>query len=182
MKWKNKWINLIFFIFGCIVCYITLQYEYFEIKKELDVPNLLLGIGTVLIGIYIADTLQKRVNKNSNQYSFLINKLDSHWMEFNDFSEKLLYDNKIEASFLIEFNKQIIYPISFLKNVFNSFEVNDKCVCDLESNLVQFDGLLSSLPVEENVIYYNDSLEVIEAKILQINQCFKTILKEIQEL
>jgi hypothetical protein len=182
MKWKNSWSNLIFLIFGAFICYITLQFEYFDTKLELDVPNLLLGIITLFIGLYIADTLQKRVNKNQNQHSYLINKLDNLWLEFNDFSEKLSYDDKIDAPSIIEFNKQIIYPISFLKNVFNSFDVDDNCVCNLESNLEELDEILTNIPAENNIVTYKEKLPQIENKVLQINQCFSKILKIIQEL
>ncbi len=182
MNLKNIWVYGAVFFLGAFVCYITLQFSLFEIKSELDIPNILISLITMSIGLYIADTLQRRVNKNQNQHSYLINKLDTLWAAFNDFSEKLSFDSKIDATSIKNFNKEIIYPISFLKNVFNSFEVNNNCVCDLEKNLEKLDSILTNIPADNNVVDYSDHLPSIENKVTEISKCFSKILTQIQKL
>ena len=51
---------------------------------------------TALVGFYIAISIQKKINKSQNQYSFIQTKLDALWSEFNNFSQILNFDNKIE--------------------------------------------------------------------------------------
>jgi hypothetical protein len=182
MKWENKlWIIISFFA-GSFVCYLTLQISYFDIKTELDVPNIILSIITLLIGLFIAITLQKRINKGQNQYSYISNKLNALWSSFNDFSEKLSYDTKIDISSIRVLIKEIIRPTSFLKNIFNTFKVNDECVCELEEKLDTFESKLSDCPAENNIIDFSADREIIENMVLDINKSFLKILNEIQEL
>lgn len=78
MQWKiNKWRLLIAFFAGVLICFISTQFSYFEIKKELDVPGLIMGVLGLGIGLLIADTIQKKINKNQNKYTFLESKLDA---------------------------------------------------------------------------------------------------------
>lgn len=182
MKWENKlWIIVSFFV-GSFVCYLTLQVSFFEIKTELDVPNIILSIITLIIGLFIAITLQKRINKGQNQYSYISNKLDTLWSSFNDFSEKLSYDTRIDISSIRTLIKDIIRPTSFLKNIFESFEIPDNCVCELEEKLDAFESKLSDCPAENNIIDISTEKEQIENMALEINKCFSNILKKIQEL
>lgn len=176
---KHLWISIISFLIGALICYITLQYKYFEIKKELDIPTLLISIVTLAIGGYIADNLQKSANKSSNRYSYLITKIDIIWDEFNKFASSLEYNNTVDADSLKNFNKNVIHPISFIKNIFKSFDLKDNCICELEDKLDQLDTLLNNLEVQNNTINHSSRQSEIQIMILQINQCFSTTLKMI---
>jgi hypothetical protein len=183
MKWKDKyWGYCLWFLLGVLVCYISLQYTFFDIKKELDIPSLVISGISLLIGLYIADTLQKRVNKNQNKHTYLVTKLDNLWMEFNDFSEDLAYSTKVRAESLRKFNQEIVYPVSFLKSIFNSFEVDETCVCDLELKLEELESKLSNIPAKNNVVDFGDIKPEVDEMILKINTCFSSILKVIQEV
>jgi hypothetical protein len=182
MKWENKLWHLVSFLVGSFVCYLTLQVSFFEIKKELDIPNIILSIITLIIGLFIAITLQKRINKGQNQYSYISNKLDAVWNSFNDFSEKISYDNKMDISSIRVLIKEVIRPTSFMKHIFGSFKINDTCICDLEEKLDAFETKLSDCPAENNIIDISSEKGQIENMVLGINICFLKILNEIQEL
>ena len=100
MKWANNIIIAISFFVGVLVCYFSLQITYFQIKKELDVPNMIVSIITLLIGLFIAITIQKRVTKNQNSHSYLITKIDKQWNSFNEISENISISGKIDISTL----------------------------------------------------------------------------------
>jgi len=182
MKWGNKIWILVSFFTGVFICYLTLQFSYFETKKELDVPNIILSIITLLIGLFIAVTLQKKLNKSQNQHTYLVGKLDTLWNSFNDFSQKLSYDTKIDISSIRKLLTDVIHPIPFLKNIFESFGVNDNCVCNLEEKLENLESKLSNMPADNNVIDFSDESSIIQNNILEINKCFSQVLKEIQDL
>lgn len=155
MKWGNKiWILVSFFV-GVFICYLTLQFSYFEIKKELDIPNIILSIITLLIGLFIAVILQKKVAKSQNKYTHLVSKLDTLWNSFNGFSQKLSYDTKVDISSIRKLLTDVIHPISFLKSIFKAFDVNDKCLCDLEVKLEKLEEQLSDIPAKNNVIDFH---------------------------
>ena len=182
MKWKDSiWLAVSFFV-GVLICYLTLQYSYFTIKKELDIPSIIISLLTLLIGLFIAITIQKKINKGQNQYSYISNKLDVLWGSFNDFSGKLSYDTKVDVSSIRKLIKDVIHPVSFLKNIFESFSINDNCVCELEEKLDELETKLSNYPATENIIDFNEDKIVIENMILEINKYFSKILKEIQDL
>lgn len=170
------------FLTGVFVCYLTLQINFFEIKKELDVPNLVLSMLTLLVGVYIADTLQKRANQNQNQHSYLIGKIDSLWVNFNNFSESLYYNTKIESSNLVKLNTEVVRDVPHLKSIFDSFGIGDNHICDLEEHLDSLEKFISNIPAIENVIDYEKDKDKINGYIAKINACFSKILKSTNEL
>jgi hypothetical protein len=182
MKWENSIGLAISFFIGCLACYISLQYSYFQIKKELDVPSIIISIVTLLIGLFIALTIQKRVTKGQNNHSFLVNKIDKLWTAFNEFAEGLSYEDRVDITTLKNFIKNVVHPVSSLNKVFNSFEIESKCVSDLEENLDNFETMLSNIPANQNVIDISNNRVDIEAKILEINRCFGLTLRQIQNI
>lgn len=182
MKWENKiWIFVSFFI-GVLISYLSLQFSYFSVKKELDIPNIIISVITLLIGLFIAVTLQKKVNKGQNQHSYLTSKLDLQWNYFNDFSEKLLYDDKVDLPSIKIFIKKVIHPTSFLKKIFASFNLDDNCVFDLELKLEQLETKLSNSPATDNVVDLKNNKVEVENEIIEINNSFAIVLKQIQEV
>lgn len=180
MKLNNRWVIIIVFFTGAFVCYISLQVPLFDVKLELDIPNLLLSIITLFVGLYIADTLQKRVNRDQNQYSYIINKIDAVWAVFNNLSEKMVYSDNLDISDVKMVNTDIIHPLIFLEQVFKSFEVNKECICDLISKLDELESFLSELPSQNNVVSIEECKEQLEVKIIGLNLCFSNVLKVIQ--
>ncbi|MBL4663165.1 MAG: hypothetical protein JKY22_06340 [Flavobacteriaceae bacterium] len=181
-NWKNKTWLIISFFTGVLVCYILLQFSYFEIKKELDIPNIIISIITLIIGVWIAVTLQRKINRSQNRHSFLLVKLDILWNAFNSFSTKLAYDNHIDATSIRKMMKEVIHPIDFLKNMFETFDINDACISNLETELESLEEKLSNIPAKQNVIDLNNHRDDIENDINIINKCFSLVLKDIQDL
>lgn len=182
MKWESSILYLISFLGGVLVCFCSLQFAFFEIKKEIDLPNLILSIITVLIGLFIAVTIQKRIAKSQNQHSYLVNKLDTIWASFNLFSDKLLNDKKVNVSDIRNFMKDVIRPTVFMKSLFNSFEIDKECICTLEKKLEKFEEKISNYSASENVISTIGHERIIEKDVLKINKHFSLVLKEIQKL
>jgi hypothetical protein len=182
MKQNSFWIKAsIFFFAGAFACYLTLQIQLFDLKLELDVPNLLLSIITLLVGLYIADTLQKRVSRVQNNYSYIVGKIDAIWMKFNKLSEKTTYSTRLDISDIKSINTEIIHPLSFLQQAFVSFGFDEKCICELVEKLDELENYLGNLPAENNVVSIEDVKEEISVKILGLNLCFSNILGVIQK-
>ncbi|WMX17115.1 hypothetical protein [Aureispira sp. CCB-E] len=166
------------FCLGVIVSYITSEFRYFKVKCELDIPNIALSIITLFVGLYIADILQKQVNKTQNQYEYLSSKLDATWASFHKFCESLTYSEFIDTETIKVLNNQIIPSISFLQKLFNALDVDNACVIKLEKELVKLEELLSESPVEDNLVTFDRA--IIDEQILVIDECLSSILKEIQ--
>lgn len=184
MKWRknNFYKYVIVFLFGALVNYILLQIEFFEIKKELDIPNLLISSITILVGLLIATSLQKKVNKNQNQHSYLITKFDSLWLSFNEISEILENTTKIEISTIQKLIKKVLYPASALIKVFTSFGLSKTNISKLENELDQFESYITDLPATDNIIDISDNKNEVIKKMKSIDIIFPIILNEIQEL
>jgi hypothetical protein len=183
MKWENnKWTNFFFFLFGCLICYLTLQISLFDIKKELDVPGIIINALSLCVGIYIADSIQNKINKNQNTHTYLITKIDALWIKFNDFAAPLSYSTYVDAAVLRTYNKNLIHPLSFINHIYTSFEIDTSCLMDLENKLDALETNLSNLRADNNIIDFNQIQGVIENDILQINLCFTIILKNIQKI
>lgn len=182
MRNGNKWLLFISFLFGCLVSYITLQFSLFLVNLEINVVETLFSIGTILIGIYIAHTIQKNINKGQNQYSYIGGKLDSLWMEFINFSKNISYSSNVEISTITSYFKDASPDIDFLKSVFESFGIKPDCIQNLENKMEEFEEYLTNLPSIDNVIQTDNIKTEINSKILEINICFKNILRIISEL
>lgn len=183
MSWKkNKWVIVISFFLGVLICFITTRFSYFEIKKELDVPGLVMGVLGLGVGLLIADTIQKQINRNQNQYSFLETKLDACWTKFSSLAKVIGLDNKVPLETLSGFSQDIVHQVGFIKNIFNAFEIDCSCIDNLEKQLDEFENFFDNLKTEDNVKYYSDEKDVIENNIVLINQCFSEVLKVIQNI
>lgn len=178
----NVWWILIFFLGGALTCYIALQYKYFEIDAKLNIPETLISIGTAAIGLYIANTIQKRLTKNQNQYTYVEGKLDDIWSAFNSFSQNILYNDNIEVSAFSKYYKEAIHSIGFVKNILISYELNIASILELEKELENFEAFVLTLPIEFNVISTMESKKAIEANIISINQSLSKVLKLIQNI
>lgn len=183
MQWKkNKWRLLIAFFTGIIICFISTRYDYFEIKKELDVPDLLMSTLGLLIGLFIADTIQKKINKNQNRYTYLEAKIDKCWTEFNNLAKIIGLSDNITIDSLTIINKEVVHQIGFIKNIFETFEIKTECITELEEKLESFESLFDDIKTEDNIKYYTEKKDVIENNIVLINKSFSSVLKTIQEI
>lgn len=183
MSWKkNKWVILISFFIGVLICFITTRFHYFEIKKELDVPSLVMGVLGLGVGLLIADTIQKQINRNQNQYTFLESKLDSCWTKFSSLAKVISLDTKVPLETLSGFSQDIVHQVGFIKNIFNAFEIDCSCIDSLETQLDLFEEFFDDLRTEDNIKYYADEKDIIDNKIVLINQCFSEVLKTIQDI
>lgn len=183
MKWENnKWTNFFFFFLGCLICYLTLQVSLFNIKKELDVPSIIISALSLCVGIYIADSIQNKISKNQNTHAYLIAKIDVLWIKFNVFAEPLCYSTLVDVSVIRLYNNNIINSLSFIKNIYKSFEIDTSCLIDLEDKFETLENNLSNLPANNNIVDFTPIREIIESNILQINICFTIILKNIQKI
>lgn len=182
MQWKAiKWQLLLAFFLGVLICFISTRFYYFEIKKELDVPNLLLAVLGLLVGLYIADTIQKKLNRNQNRYNYLEAKIDSCWIEFNNIAKVIAISDNIAVETLSKLNTEVIHQVGFIKNIFETFDINSECIDLLESKLESFESLFEELPTEDNIKYYSVKKDLIENNIVLINQCFSVVLKTVED-
>lgn len=183
MQWKeNKWRFLIIFFTGILVCYILTQFNYLEINYSVSVPETIMAILGLGVGLFIADTIQKNITRNQNRYSLLESKLDDSWTKFIKLSKLISVDDKIPLESLSSYNEDIVHQISFLKNIFQGFNMDCTCIELLESKLEEFENKFDTLKTEDNIKYYKEEKNVIEEKIMVINQSFSRVLNTIQKI
>ncbi len=177
-KENNYWFLTLSFLSGALICYSLTQYEYFLINTEINVIEAFMSVITALVGFYIAISIQKKINKSQNQYSFIQTKLDALWSEFNNFSQILNFDNKIEIVVLTKFTKGSYQSISFLKNIYAAYDLKDDSLTSLEKNIEDFEKFICNLPISDNVYSILEKKDEIDNQILSISKSFRIILKE----
>lgn len=183
MSWKkNKWVIVISFFGGVLICFVATQFKYFEIKKELDIPGLIMGVLALGVGLLIADTIQIKLNKNQNQYTFLESKLDTCWTKFSSLAKVISLNDKVPLETLSGFSQDIVHQVGFIKNIFIAFEIDCSCINTLELQLDNFEEFFDDLHTEENIKYYAEEKDIIDNHIVVINQCFSEVLKTIQNI
>jgi hypothetical protein len=178
----NWWVGLLGFIAGSLICYIALQFSLFEIDFEIKVVESLISIGTAIIALYIAISIQRRLAKNQNQYTYVEKKIDNLWSNFNAFSQSISFNDNIEVSVVSKYSKEALHTISFVKDIFSSYELNLDCITNLETKIDDFDKYILALPINDNIISLSENKSIIDAKIHDINQSFSIVLKFIQNI
>ncbi len=181
-KGINWWVGLLWFIAGSLTCYITLQFSLFKIDFEIKVVESLISIGTAIIALYIAISIQRRLAKNQNQYTYVEKKIDNLWSNFNTFSQSISFNDNIEVSVVSKYSKEALHTISFVKDIFSSYDFKIECVTDLETKIEILDTYILTLPILDNIISISENKSEIAAKIHDVNQSFSSILKFIQSI
>jgi hypothetical protein len=182
-KVNNYWLHCLCLVGGALICYITMQISFFNIDEKVNVVEVLISIGTAIIGLYIAHTIQKNITKSQNKYTYLETKIDIVWVAFGTFSQVFSYSDTIEGSSFKRLQTEIIPPVSILKDLFNSFDVPNQCINELETKLNLFEEYISNLrSIENNVIDFSQNKIEIDTQIKEINICFTRIVQKIQDL
>lgn len=181
-KGINLWAGLLWFIAGSLTCYIALQFSLFEIDFEFKVVESLISVSTAIIALYIAITIQRKLTKNQNQYTYIEKKIDNLWSNFNTFSQSLSFNDNIEISAISKYSKEAFHTISFVKNIFSSYDLNIDCISELETKIEDLETFIFALPISDNIISYSGNKADVETKIHKINQSFSSILKFIQSI
>jgi ABC-type sulfate transport system permease component len=91
-------IALLFFLFGSIASYVACQYQFLDIKTETNIIELLLSVGTIVIGVYIAVVLERNRNRSQNFYQYVERKYDALWETFIQFSSVLELSANVELN------------------------------------------------------------------------------------
>jgi hypothetical protein len=181
-KGINWWAGSLWFITGSLTCYIFLQFSLFKLDFEIKVVDTLISIGTAIIALYIAISIQKRMTKNQNQYTYVEKKVDTLWSSFNTFSQSVLFNDNIEVSMVSKYSKEALHTVSFVKNIFASYDLKIDCIADLEVKIEGFETFIFALPISNNIISYSGHKADVERNIHEINQSFSKVLKFIQNI
>lgn len=179
---NNVWHGALLFLAGSLVCYVTLQWKFLTINYEVHVPELLGTIGAALVGLYIADTIQRKMARNQNQYTFIGAKLDVLWTLFNQYAEQFKYATQIDLSTVNQFHKQALISVGFLKNIFTAYNLSTAKLTELENFLEDFQTTLETMPIQQNIYDYSASHASMQSKLVAIHFCFMEILRQIHRI
>src|SRR4051812_35995077 len=94
---------IISFLVGVLTCYLLTQIRYLEIETKFDVPEFIISIMSLSIGIYLSVVIQNRQSHNQNHYNFLLLKFDTNWAAYNSFYENISHRSAIELKILNPF-------------------------------------------------------------------------------
>lgn len=168
-------------LLGSLITYLTCQFSYFEINWELDVPNLVLSLLSLVVGVWIAIELQGKMGKSQNNHSFLVQKLDIIWNEFDLWCQRIEIDGRVKRDDYTNFKLKIENPSEHLKSIFGALELEQDCIAQLSNRLSELNVWLENNTIQDNVIII-DNLADFRKEINETTTYFVTILKEIQQL
>ena len=182
MRKENRiWINLFFFIIGILLCYIFLQFKLFKINLEINIINTIISLITAAIGVYIAISIQKRLNQGQNNYSFIKDKFENLWINFNSFSDELKSSNSLPLGIMTSYTKKTYSSIEFIYCIYDSFELDKQYIVELENKIDVLEATLNG-PINQNIINLIPIKTRVMADIKNINEIFMKILKQISNI
>jgi hypothetical protein len=181
MKFTNNhffWNGLIF-LSGCLITYYATQYEYLNIETDVNVIESIISIFGILVGLFIAVSLQKRYNRNQNLYTYLVNRLDLMWSDFVSFHSTIEESDKIEffkvtkvVTDLQRRNTELKKLISHLEGVPNQIDSLTDSLQDLFDKCLKKDG----------IVYYDPKKKEILQMTESVNNSFVVIFKAINKI
>lgn len=180
---NNFLVGFTFFLTGSVVSYIACQYEYLSIKKELEVVDLLLSLGTIGIGLYIAIVLERNRNKSQNFYSYVEGKYDSLWETFIQFSSVLEASPRVELEETAKWFHTIDQKINPLIKLIEAFEYNTDLLHEIEGRIDELEVFISGNPnIQDNVLELETIRQEVVSKLNDINELFGKYFKEISNV
>ena len=167
-------------VLGAVISYISCQYQYFKIKTEFNVIELLLSIATIVIGLYIALILQRNRNRSQNFYKYVEGKYDILWENFIQFSAVLELSTNIEIRETSKWFKNINQKLTPLIKVFESFEYDASCLTKIENEIDKLDDFISgNSNIENQILDLSSDKEEIIKRLNEINELFAKSFKEL---
>lgn len=184
MKRKNNnWLNLVFILIGALISYVLCQFTYLEIDTKINISNSLISLITASVGLYLAISLKKIQTKSSNLHNYLQPKLDIVWKFFLTLSHNLSLNDNIELSEVTKSIKEISQNITPLKKMFETFDLNDCSIDDLETAIEKLEiFLVDECDINGNVISYSTKKELLRTKLDEIHTLFVVSLKAINKI
>jgi len=182
-KGNNLLVAFVFFLIGAAVSYLASQYQYLDIKKEFNIVETLLSIGTIGIGLYIAIVLDKNKIKSQNFYTYVEKKYDTLWEEFIQFSQVLELSRNVEISETSKQFKSITKKINPLIKVVEYFEYDSSCLISLEKKIDDLESYISNNEnIENNIIDLSIAREELDAKLSEVNELFAQTFKDLTDV
>jgi hypothetical protein len=184
MKKPNSiWLNSLFFLSGLLICYVCVQFKYLDIEYKFNVPELIVSIGTAIIGIYIAVSLQKSHSRNQKLADYLQQKTDKLWDKCFSFATILETGNPIIVSDLAKTITGFGQDLESIKKIYVSFELKNDNIAIIEKCIDDLDDLLNNHSVISGnlVNYRNIQNDVINATN-KLSQAFADTLKSINHI
>lgn len=172
---------VISFLIGNLTCYISLQYRLLKIDTEINVPNFILSIITLILGYYIATSIQRRTNKRVQVDSYLIGEILATWKNFQQkYCDKFSTESIIEPELIRGYITEILNRFDDLKNTCSILNINIKefsLFCEEMENLEE---MLSGLDKEDNKTHIPENAKTrIKSKISTIKSSFDRFISKL---
>ena len=179
MKVKNDYIILtITALVGSLIGYTASQYRFFNVDTSINVIETIIALITIVIGLYIASSLQKRFNQNQNLYNYLITRFDTLWNDFNSLNDQVEASDKIEISRVTKIIRDFQRRNNEFKKLLDQLDSIDNNLTNL---IEKYLSLFETSLIRDNVSYYDGNKEQIAEQAKKITAEFVTIYKSINE-
>ncbi len=180
---KSNWFYLaLAFLAGALLSYLLSQYQFLDIDSSVNVSDLLLATITAIIGLYIANTLQKKHNRNQNLYEYLMSTLNRLVSGFESLSSTLIMSNNIDLNEVIKTLKSTQKQIDSLKRTLLSHNIDNSCLDELEYYLEYLEDLLTNrAAITNNVINHSNVSNDVNKCLDEINSCFNKAFMSINK-
>ena len=170
------------FIVGAILSYIASQYQYLEIKTEVSVFDIAISVLGLVIGFYIAVTLERQKNRGQNFYSYVEGKFDLLWNDFIKLSGTLDYSSNIELIEISKSFKEIYKKMTPLKTIYIASDYKEDSIISIEEKISAFDEYITGLESQNNVLNIDSCRDEIVKKCEEINECFANSYKSLNNI
>jgi len=179
VKAKNDYISLsIAVLVGSLAGYTASQFRFFKIDTTINVSETIVAVITIIIGLYIASSLQKRYNQNQNLYNYLITRFDTLWNDFNTLNDQVEASDKIELNRVTKMVRDIQRRNNEFKKLLDQLNSVENNLTDLtEKYLTLFEKSL----IKENITYYDGNKAQITEQGKKITAEFVSIYKCIND-
>lgn len=165
-------------LFGSLVGYAASQFRFFKIDTTVNVVETIVAVITIVIGLYIASSLQKRYNQNQNLYNYLITRFDTLWNDFNSLNDQVEASDKIEINRVTKMIRDFQRRNNEFKKLLDQLDSVNNNLTDLTEKYL---SLFEKSLIKENIAYYDGKKELITEQGKAITAEFVAIYKCINE-
>lgn len=175
MRGNKKTIYILIFLVGLLIGYLSTQWSYFTIDKNINPIDSIGIIVNIFLVVFISNALEKRKTENRVEKDIIIDKLKNIGLVSGKI---IIVDNKFRFSSATSIFKDLSTEISALKTMINytGLRFNENKIMELRSRYLEFKTIITGQVVHNDELQFE---EINKNKSIIIGRKLKEIIYEL---
>lgn len=183
MKGGNSWIYFgLGLIIGGICSYISVQYQFFEIDYKIPVLDTLIDVITILVGLYIAISINSQFSHKEHFINFIEPKLSEGCNKVSHLRELVDLDSQLDVTTVAKTFKDFEIINNHISKIFKIYNKDQTLMGLIENKLLVIDDIFfNQTSITNNIIDFSQVKGSILSNINDLDGLYLETIKYVHE-